>query len=102
MSDYIDAQRRANEFNAQAPKDEIAELKRAVCVLAQAIQRCVEYCHSDFMANMSPFGFVEKLLDFNNGKWVEVKDCSGFPEIKEQLKNLIADLQPPPAGGRGE
>jgi hypothetical protein len=47
MDNYEEAQRRAGEFNAQQPlgtiKEQITDLRRAVCVVAQAVARIQRY-----------------------------------------------------------
>ena len=84
MNNYADAQRRAKEFNAQAPKDEIAELKRAVCVLAQGMSHL----------------FVKDAYSSTVPGANQMNSC--WDVQLQQLSEIIASLQPPPAGGRGE
>ena len=87
MNNYADAQRRANEFNAQAPKDEIAELKQKMCVLAQAVIQLI-----DNQPNHGCYDTDRETLVFNLDYW---------GKHREILCKLIANLTPPPAGGRG-
>uniref|UniRef100_A0A6M3JFK3 Uncharacterized protein n=1 Tax=viral metagenome TaxID=1070528 RepID=A0A6M3JFK3_9ZZZZ len=86
MGDYIDAQRRANEFNAQADDARIARLERGLAVMAQVVGCLVE----------NEFDYQNAVFRADNDR--HHKFHKGYLIMLE----ILADLTLPPTGERGE